>query len=166
MKYGQPVPADVEATMDAFERRYMINDPGDENDRADQWDTVYKSAGKIPAALAERANEPCKTYDAGKPPLSWLPRAPLEAMARVLDQATGPVDTARYARHNWRKGMSWSRHLDSALRHLLAYCDGVDLDPETGQNHLAHALVRLSFVLEYQAKGLGTDDRHTVGGEP
>ena len=120
-------------------RATVVCDPGDES------------------PLQERADEPCKAYDAGKPPLSWLPREPLEAMARVLDSATG--NAGKYPRHNWRKGMSWSRHLDSAMRHLTAYCDGEDNDQESMQPHLAHAMVRLAFVLTYQVRGVGHDDR-------
>ena len=74
--------------------------------------------------------------------------------------ATG---AAKYGRDNWRQGMDWTRLADAALRHLHAWVDGEDLDEGeggSGESHLANARCCLAFLLEYQAKGLGRDDRY------
>ena len=89
-----------------------------------------------------------------KPPISMIPRSALEAEAAVL-----AFGAKKYERNNWKKGMEWTRLIDSAMRHLLAFNDGETLDPESGLSHLAHAKCCLSFLIEYQKKGLGTDDR-------
>lgn len=107
----------------------------------------------------ERASEPGKKYDAGKPPVSLLPREALEAMARVLD-----FGATKYGRHNWRAGMSWSRVVDAAMRHLIAFADGEDRDPETGESHAAHAAVCCAFLITYAAKRIGKDDRTPPSG--
>lgn len=111
--------------------------------------------------LIERANKIEKPtagtgvkHDGGKPPLGLIPRSALVAEARVLD-----FGKRKYAAHNWRGGMEWSRLLDAALRHLTAWNEGEDLDPESGLNHLAHARCCLGFLIEYQERGLGHDDR-------
>ena len=95
--------------------------------------------------------------DAGKPPLSLIPRSALLAEARVM--AKGAV---KYGAHNWRQGMSWSRLLDAAMRHLTAYADGQDIDDGeggSGESHLANARCCLAFLIEYAEQGLGEDDR-------
>lgn len=94
-------------------------------------------------------------YDDGKPPLGLIPRSAQVAEAQVLAYGARKYDV-----HNWRKGMAWSRLVDAALRHLTAWNDGEDTDPESGINHLAHARCCLSFLIEYQEKEMGHDDRH------
>jgi hypothetical protein len=64
--------------------------------------------------------------------------------------------------HNWRKGMAWHRLFGAALRHLWAWYRGEKADPETGLSHLAHAACCVLFLLTYELKGLGTDDRPTT----
>lgn len=93
-------------------------------------------------------------FDSSKPPLGLIPRTALEAEAQVL-----AFGAEKYGRDNWRKGMEWQRMIDAALRHIVAFADGEDMDPESGYHHLAHAKCCLSFLLEYHAKQLGTDDR-------
>lgn len=65
----------------------------------------------------------------------------------------------KYAADNWRKGMEWRRLYGAALRHLMAWERGEDLDPESGLPHLAHAGCCILFLLSYQLVGGGTDDR-------
>ena len=94
-------------------------------------------------------------FDGGKPPLGLIPRSALIAEANVL-----AFGARKYAKHNWRGGMDWSRLIDAALRHITAFNDGEDADPETGISHLAHARCCLGFLIEYAEKGLGRDDRY------
>lgn len=93
--------------------------------------------------------------DAGKPPLGLIPRSAQLREARIL-----AYGEAKYGRHNWRKGMRWSRLGDAAMRHLLAWMDGEDIDPESGEPHLAHLRCCTGFLIEYAEHGLGTDDRY------
>lgn len=95
----------------------------------------------------------------GKPPIDLLPSRPLVAIAEIL--AFGAV---KYQPHNWRKGLPWPDTYSSLQRHLLAWNDGEDLDPETGESHLAHAGCQLLFLLDYVITGVGaeTDTRWKV----
>lgn len=106
-------------------------------------------------APEQRRAEPGKKFDAGKPPLSLIPRMALEAEARVLD-----FGRDKYGAHNWREGMSLSRLYDAAMRHLAAAADGEDLDPETGLPHEAHARCCLGFILELKETHPEMDDRY------
>jgi hypothetical protein len=94
-------------------------------------------------------------HDAGKPRLFLIPRSAQEAEAQVLG-----FGAEEYGMHNWRRGFEWSRLIDAALRHIVAFADGEDMDPESGLSHIAHARCMVGFLLAHQLEGLGTDDRH------
>lgn len=93
-------------------------------------------------------------HDGGKPPMSLLSREALEQTAAVLEFGKN-----KYAAHNWRKGFDWSRPLSAAMRHLMAFNDGEDKDPESGLSHLAHCLCDVMFVLEFEKTHPELDDR-------
>lgn len=93
-------------------------------------------------------------FDQGKPPLGLISRTALEQEAFVM-----AYGVKKYGEHQWRNGMNYSRLADAALRHLYAFLDGEDSDPETGLSHLAHVRCCAAFLLEYQGKKLGIDDR-------
>jgi len=98
-------------------------------------------------------------YDQGKLQLDLIPRAALDQIAKVLG-----FGKEKYAAHNWRKGIVYSRLIAAALRHITAYNDGEDLDPESGLSHVAHALCCLSFLSTFIAeKRTELDDRYKKG---
>ena len=80
-------------------------------------------------------------YDGDKPRMDLLDPFHLRSMSEVLRHGVG-----KYAADNWRKGLSTSRLLGAALRHLLAYQGGEVLDPESGLPHLAHAACCIQFL--------------------
>lgn len=59
---------------------------------------------------------------------------------------------------NWRKGAPWREFAGSALRHLLKWLGGEDLD-ESGNHHLAHCATNVLFILTWVLRNEGTDDR-------
>lgn len=94
-------------------------------------------------------------FDSGKPPLDLLSRVWLEGTANVLEYGRH-----KYAAHNWRKGIQFSRLLASAQRHILAFQDGEDVDAETNLSHLFHASCCLMFLSELQVRKPEMDDRY------
>lgn len=92
--------------------------------------------------------------DKGKPPLALIPRRAVEKEAEVLEFGKNKYDS-----WNWASGIAWSRLLDAVLRHVYAYADGEDLDPESGISHLAHARCGLGFLLDYEQSHPELDDR-------
>ncbi len=68
--------------------------------------------------------------------------------------------SAKYADHNWRKGYNWSLSYDALCRHLSAFWDGEDFDPELGNKHIIavawHAIALATFMDEHPEK----DDRY------
>lgn len=95
-----------------------------------------------------------KKFDAGKAPLSLVDRFAIEQIGQVL-----AFGANKYGAHNWRGGINYSRLLDAALRHLYAFADGEDNDPESGLSHIAHAGCNIVFLLGMiRARG-DLDDR-------
>lgn len=106
--------------------------------------------------IAEAVNKSAGLkFDTGKPPLDLLSRIWLEGTADVL-----AYGAKKYAAHNWRKGIQFSRLLASVQRHILAFQDGEDLDPETGLSHLFHASCGLMFLSDLAVRKPEMDDRY------
>ena len=93
-------------------------------------------------------------YNDGKADLSLIPLSTLEDEARVW-----MYGEKKYKRFNWMKGMAWSIPMACALRHLAAWQNGEDLDPESGQPHLAHAMCNLRMLTLYARTYPEGDDR-------
>ncbi len=94
-------------------------------------------------------------YDDGKPPISFISRYAIEQEAMVM-----AFGAKKYAAHNWRKGMPWTKIINGILRHVHAIADGEDRDEETGLSHAAHARCGLAFLLEYMRDRKDLDDRY------
>lgn len=92
--------------------------------------------------------------DQGKTRYELLPPELLDGTARVLT-----FGAAKYDDRNWEKGMAWSRPFGALMRHMWAWWRGEANDPETGMSHLWHASCCLSFLIAYEQRKVGTDDR-------
>ena len=95
-----------------------------------------------------------KKYDLGKSMMSLLPFEALRAVGDVLTYGA-----QKYAAHNWRSGMKWSRVQDAMLRHYERFSIGEERDPDTNMLHTAHMACNALFLLSYQLLELGEDDR-------
>lgn len=82
--------------------------------------------------------------DKSKPPLALVPTALHRAVGRSLGHGA-----AKYAPHNYRRGMLWSEPYSALQRHLTAWNDGEDIDADSGLSHLDNAAAMLSFLIEY-----------------
>lgn len=96
-----------------------------------------------------------KKFDQGKAPITLIPTVALLGMAKVFD-----FGAKKYGRHNFRAGITYSRLLDAAFRHLLAYQEGEDLDPESGHPHWAHALCCIAMLAFMTTRKGEWDDRY------
>lgn len=111
--------------------------------------------------LPDKPAEVVFKKNAGKSPMSLIPRLALIELAKVL-----AFGAAKYSRHGWLRmayehpeKVKWSEVVDAGLRHLLAFGDGEDHDPESNLLHTAHAMCNCAFLIVYQVLKLGTDDR-------
>lgn len=123
----------------------------------------------IAVAGAAKTREPAVTntrgtalkFDGDKLPLNLLSTEAMNQTAAVLK-----FGAQKYAEHNWRKGFAWSRPLAAAMRHITAFNDGEDTDPESGLSHLAHAACCIMFLLEFQKTHPELDDRYKPNDRP
>lgn len=92
--------------------------------------------------------------DGDKPRHDLIPPELPDAVARVL-----AFGAAKYGERNWEKGMRWGRPFAAMMRHLWAWWLGEKADPETGMSHLWHAACCVSFLIAYEARKTGVDDR-------
>jgi len=104
------------------------------------------------------APPPCRQEgvkrDQNKLPMHLLPPELLEGTAAVLD-----FGARKYSDRNWELGMAWHRPFSALMRHMWAWWRGEDLDPETGMSHLWHASCCIAFLMAYEQRSIGTDDR-------
>jgi len=112
---------------------------------------TWRDSMKADATLAVGTKK-----DDGKPRMDLIPPEALMALGEVLG-----FGAQKYAARNWEKGMAWGRLYGAAMRHLTAWSAGEDEDPESGMPHLWHAMTNLSFLIAFEVRGDGTDDRTT-----
>jgi len=65
----------------------------------------------------------------------------------------------KYEARNWEKGMNWSRAFGALQRHLTRWFHGQDKDKETRLTHLANAGCCIFFLLAWELRQVGVDDR-------
>lgn len=97
-------------------------------------------------------------FDGDKPRMDLLDRYAIEQLAMVLG-----FGAKKYAAHNWRQGLAYSRLVAAALRHIHAFNDGEDNDPESGLSHIAHAMCCCMFLLGTINDRPDQDDRWRSG---
>ncbi|UOF80348.1 hypothetical protein [Caudoviricetes sp.] len=105
-------------------------------------------------ALGSPATEGRKD-DSGKARHDLIPPELPDAVAQVL-----AFGATKYGERNWEKGMSWGRPFAAMMRHLWAWWRGEKADPETGFSHLWHAAACIAFLIAFEERKTGTDDRH------
>lgn len=98
-------------------------------------------------------------HDNGKTDWSLVPWESVEQIAKVLQ-----FGAKKYDSDNWRtgEGFDYTRVLNSAMRHMVAFQKGEDKDPESGLSHLAHLGCNVLFLLYYQehSNRYKNDDRY------
>jgi hypothetical protein len=92
-----------------------------------------------------------------KIPLEFLELDGIAEMCKVF-----AFGAEKYSAGNYFLGHEQTRLLAAAMRHLLAYQGGEDLDPESGLTHLGHAQCCLAMLQKQKALGTSIDDRITL----
>jgi len=82
-------------------------------------------------------------FDQDKPDYSLVPFGALDEVVKVLTHGA-----KKYDRFNWEK-VDAERYKAAALRHISAYMQNEKYDPETGINHMAHAICSLLFLTQF-----------------
>lgn len=99
-------------------------------------------------------------HDQDKPPMHLLDNEYLEGVAKVLG-----FGATKYAPHNWRAGLAYSRLISAAYRHLGAINSGQDKDDETGLSHAYHLGCCVMFLASMMNHRPDMDDRYKATNE-
>ncbi len=154
-------------------------DPGMENLTRVQWDfagrclnhppqydlysevnTFEAPPSNTPATSNEKPTNPKDMIATNKVPFHlWPETASAYGAMGFLDGAL------KYGRSNWRHaGVKASIYYDAARRHLNAWFEGEDNDPQSGVPHLGHALACIAILVDaVEAKKLNDDRMHPGG---
>lgn len=108
--------------------------------------------------------------DTTKPRLDLIPPEAIFALGDILAYGAN-----KYADRNWEKGMSWGRVFAACMRHMWEWWGGVspttksflfgEVDSETKRSHLWHALCCVVFLVVYEERKIGKDDRYKTAME-
>jgi len=102
---------------------------------------------------------PKKAAGAVKAPLHAYPMLPIIQMGNVM--AGG---AHKYGIFNYRESkVDALTYIGALQRHMLLWCDGQDLDPESQQNHLAHMMACCAILLDCHLAGNMIDNRSKTG---
>lgn len=102
-----------------------------------------------------KLSNPKDTIGVRKAPLSTLPAGVLaEVGVAMLEGA------AKYGRSNYREaGVRGSIYYDAVMRHLFAWWEGEDIDPDSGISHVTKAMSALLVLRDCMMQDNWTDDR-------
>jgi hypothetical protein len=94
-----------------------------------------------------------------KPQLHLVPSTAVEAAAGAFE-----LGAKKYGAYNWReRTVSTGTYVAAAKRHIDAYFEGQENDPESGKPHLGHAIACMAILIDAAKFGNLIDDRPKVG---
>lgn len=105
---------------------------------------------------------PKQAFGDAKVPLHLVPAPAMVAIAMGLKDGS-----RKYGAFNWRTlTVEVETYVGATLRHLMAWQDGEDVDPDSGNNHLAHAMASLAILVDALESGNVVDNRPPRGAGP
>lgn len=135
------VPAELNALASA------IGKPA--NDNASFFDRAMAIPGSLPSSNPKRA------FGVKKPSAQFIP-----PVAIIEESVVMALGAAKYGAFNWQDDpVDATTYYSAAIRHLLQWFSGEDVDPESGASHLAHVRACMGIILDAQAAGNLIDDR-------
>lgn len=105
--------------------------------------------------IEEQSNSLGTRHNEGKPRWSLVDFDALEPMVRVLEYGA-----KKYGENNWKKGLKTTEICESLLRHIFAYLNGEDIDPESGLPQIGFILSNAKFLSYMTQFRPDCDTRH------
>ena len=110
--------------------------------------TIKKETG-------EKPTNPKDALGVKKVPLHCVPSIPLFEVGLAMMEGG-----RKYGAHNYRAiGVRMSVYYDAIMRHMIAWWEGEDIDPDSGVHHLVKAMTCLFVVRDSMYMGNCEDDR-------
>lgn len=115
----------------------------------------YRLADGPDSTGRDKPSNPKDSLGVQKAPLSTVPMNVVAELGVAMLEGS-----AKYGRHNYRAvGVRTSVYFDAAMRHLVAFWEGEDIDPDSGMSHVVKAIATLVVLRDSQARGNWVDDR-------
>lgn len=108
--------------------------------------------------MSNKETNPKDAIGVRKAPLSCVP------MNVVAELGVAMLEGAsKYGRHNWRaSGVRSSVYFDAVMRHMIAWWEGEDIDPDSNLSHVIKAMATLTVLRDAQISGMLEDDRPPI----
>jgi hypothetical protein len=120
-----------------------------------------RCAGKTPELGAPHGTKETNPKDAigsNKAPMSTVPAGVLAEIGVAMLEGK-----AKYGAYNYRAmGVRASVYYDATMRHLMAWWEGEDTDPDSGMSHITKAITSLVVLRDAQRSEMVTDDRPPI----
>ena len=159
-----------------FYDAYTLQEVHSKVGRCKQWCAVKRWEDNVPVVLVVSGNVEhigVRVHDTDKPEPTTKPSNPKDAVGSkkvsmsvlpanvLMEVALGLQEGAlKYGRHNYRAvGVRASVYYDATLRHLMAFWEGEDIDPDSQLSHVTKAISSLIVLRDSMLRENWTDDR-------
>jgi len=117
---------------------------------------TYEVRGvRVDDGVITKPTNPKDAVGINKVSYSMIPAPVLAEAALALTEGA-----FKYGKHNYRGvGVRGSVYYDASLRHLTAWWEGEDIDPESGLSHVTKAIAGLMVLRDCMIRGNFNDDR-------
>lgn len=116
-------------------------------------DQVFKPGFPVPVKLdvtvTREVSQTGGAKDSKLARFDQIPSYPLRLLAERYGAGNQKYETGPGELDNWRKGYAWSLSYAAMQRHANAFWSGEDIDPDSGQPHLAAVAWHAFTLLEW-----------------
>lgn len=118
-------------------------------------DSSFNQPSPLTQIAMTTGTNPKDAVASAKPNLSRLPLAPLLEVIAGMEEGA-----SKYGPWNWRAAhVNETIYADAAIRHLMQWLSGEDIDPDSGLSHISKAVAGLLILRDAQIHGCSNDDR-------
>lgn len=115
--------------------------------------SFFEKAMAAPCGMP--STNPKRAFGVKKPSVQFIP-----PVAIIEESVVMALGAAKYGAFNWQDDpVDATTYYSAAIRHLLQWYSGEDLDQESGASHLAHVRACMAILLDAGASGTLIDDR-------
>jgi hypothetical protein len=105
--------------------------------------------------MSVKPSNPKDAFGVKKASLSCVPSPVLMELGVAMQEGA-----CKYGRHNYRViGVKNSVYYDALMRHMMAWWEGEDIDPDSGVSHVTKAIATLVVLRDSMMQDCNTDDR-------
>ena len=139
----------------SFDRAMRAMEAKAQQDEADRDPVTGMTPDEIARSLSNKDTNPKDAVGIAKVPQSVVSRLVLGELGLAMFEGA-----RKYGRHNYRvAGVRASVYFDAVNRHMDAWWEGEDLDPDSGLSHVTKAIATLVVLRDAMLQEKFTDDR-------